>query len=71
MSLETKIIRSVGANDSMSTAAASAALNAETRAFGNAIAKLNLQHATAAFAQAKKSFEVQTSHGTESLPKGE
>jgi hypothetical protein len=40
--------------DHLSTKAAQSVLAAETRAFGNKAAKLNLQTATAAFAHAKQ-----------------
>jgi hypothetical protein len=53
----------------MSTAAASAVLKAETRAFGNATAKLNLQLATAAFTQAKESLSTQPAQAKEASPK--
>lgn len=46
----------VGMNDAMSTKIAADVLAAETRAFGNASAKLNLQVATDAFLRAKQEF---------------
>jgi hypothetical protein len=45
MSTQVRINQRVGLKDKMSTAAASEALTAETRAIGNAAAKLNLQMA--------------------------
>jgi hypothetical protein len=61
----------VGVKDALSTAAAAEQLREETRAFGNAAAKLNLQMASAAFLKAKASFASQAEPAKEAAPKGE
>lgn len=55
---ETKPANRARTVDHLSTEAAQKVLAAETRAFGNAAAKLNLQVATAAFAQAKNTQQA-------------
>jgi hypothetical protein len=71
MPMQAKTEIEVLASESMSTAAAAAQLNAETRAFGNASAKLNLQLATAAFLEAKRALLAKAPQPTEATTKAE
>lgn len=65
MPIKIKSENPVLALDHLSTKAAQSVLAAETRAFGNKAAKLNLQTATAAFAHAKQAQQqTKTSQDT-------